>query len=230
VSKKAWIIFAVICVAVLGGLVYASNRNKLDVSNVDTNALSAASEASGNIADHVFGKADSQVVLYEYGDYQCPGCGSAYPTVKKLTEKYQGQIAFVFRNFPIASKHPNARAASAAAEAAGLQGKFWEMHDLLYENQAAWQSLSTTDRGPFFVEYAKQLGLDEARFKKDVESTNVSQKINFDQAVGKKAGADATPTFVLNGKKFSEQDWSTEQKFEEVLTNEMKAKGIELPQ
>lgn len=229
-SKRAWIIFAVICVVVLGGLIYFSNRNRIDVSNVDTSAVQPASELSGNIADNAFGKKDSKVVLIEYGDYQCPGCSSAFPTVKKLSEKYKDQIAFVFRNFPIASKHPNARAAASAAEAAGLQGKFWEMHNMLYENQAAWQGLSTADRGPAFVSYAKQLGLNEEQFKKDTESTGVSNKINFDQAVGKKAGADATPTFILNGKKFSEQDWSTEEAFENKLKDAMKENNIPIPE
>lgn len=229
-SKRAWIIFAVICVVVLGGLIYFSNRNRIDVSNVDTSAVQQASELSGNIADNTFGKKDSKVVLIEYGDYQCPGCGSAAPTVKKLSEKYKDQIAFVFRNFPIASKHPNARAAASAAEAAGLQGKFWEMHNILYENQAAWERLSTADRGPAFVSYAKQIGLNEERFKTDMESTSVSNKINFDQAVGKKAGADATPTFILNGKKFGEQDWSTEEAFENKLKDAMKENNIPIPQ
>jgi protein-disulfide isomerase len=209
-------------------MIYFSSKDKIDVGNVDTNAISTAGTLNGNIADHVFGKADSKVVLVEYGDYQCPGCGSAFPTVKKLSEKYKDEIAFVFRNFPIASKHPNARAAASAAEAAGLQGKFWEMHNMLYENQSSWENLNTTDRGPFFIDYAKQLGLDEARFKSDMESENVSQKINFDQAVGKKAGADATPTFVLNGKKFSTDDWGTEQKFDDLLKEAMNSKGIKI--
>lgn len=214
----------------LGGLVYLSSRSRIDVSNVDTNSVLSATKDSGEIADQVFGKKDSKVILIEYGDYQCPGCGSAHPTVKKLTEKYKDQIAFVFRNFPIASKHPNARAAASAAEAAGLQGKFWEMHNMLYENQSAWENLSTTDRGPAFVSYAQQLGLNEEQFKKDMESAGVSAKINFDQAVGKKAGADATPTFTLNGKKFGEQDWSTEENFENNLKDAMKANDISLPE
>lgn len=229
-SKRAWIIFGVICFAVLGGLVYLSTRNRTDVSNIDTNSILKASKDSGEIADQVFGKKDSKVVLVEYGDYQCPGCGSAYPTVKKITEKYKDQVAFVFRNFPIASKHPNARAAASAAEAAGLQGKFWEMHNVLYENQSAWENLSTTDRGPAFISYALQLGLNEEQFKKDMDGANVSQKINFDQAVGKKAGADATPTFTLNGKKLGEQDWSTEEAFENKLKDEMKANNIPIPE
>ncbi len=219
-----------ICVVVLGGLIYASSRNRLDVSGVDASAISTGSDMSGNIGDHVFGKADSKVVLVEYGDYQCPGCGSISPTVKKLSEKYKDQIAFVFRNFPIASKHPNARAAAATAEAAGLQGKFWEMHNLLYENQRSWESVSSSERGVYFIDLAKQLGLDEEKFKKDVDSPEVSQKINFDQAVGKKIGADATPAFFLNGKKFIEQDWNTEENFENTLKNAMKANNIDLPQ
>ena len=228
-SKKAWIIFAAICVVVLGGLIYISSSNRLDVSNIDPNSIQAASEKSGNIADHVFGKTDSKVVLIEYGDFQCPGCGGAHPTVKMLTEKYKDQIAFVFRNFPIASKHPNARAAAAAVEAAGLQGKYWEMHNQVFENQSSWQNLSSNERGAFFVEYAKGLQLDEAKFKADMESEAVGKKINFDQAIGKKAGAEATPTFLLNGKKLSDNDWKTDQAFEEALKNEMKAQGITLP-
>lgn len=228
-SKKAWVIFAAICVVVLGGLIYISGSNRLDVSNVDTNTIQAASEKSGNIGDHVFGKADSKVVLIEYGDFQCPGCGGVHPTVKTLTEKYKDQIALVFRNFPIASKHPNARAAAAAVEAAGQQGKYWEMHNLVFENQSGWQSLSATDRGAFFIGYAKELNLDEAKFKADMESEAISKKINFDQAVGKKAGADVTPTFFLNGKKLSDTDWKTDEAFEETLKNEMKTQGIALP-
>ncbi len=215
---------------VLGGLIYLSNRNRINVDAVDTNTILSASEQSGNISDHVFGKADSKVVLMEYGDFQCPGCGGAHPTVQKLTEKYKDQIAFVFRNFPISSKHPNARAAAAAVEAAGLQGKYWEMHNMMYDNQSSWENLGTDQRGTFFVDYAKQLHLDEAKFKTDMESAGVSQKINFDQALGKKAGADATPTFILDGKKLQESDWKTDQQFEDVLMKEMKAKGIALPE
>lgn len=228
-SKKAWIIFGVICIVVLGGLIYLSGKNRIDVGNVDTNTVLSASETSGNIGDHVFGKADSKVVLIEYGDFQCPGCGGAHPTVKKLTEKYEEQIAFVFRNFPIASKHPNARAAAAAAEAAGLQGKYWEMHNMIFESQAAWESLGANERGNFFVGYAKELKLDKARFKTDMESAGVSQKINFDQAVGKKAGAEATPTFILNGKKLDNNTWGNEESFEKAIVEQLKARDIDLP-
>lgn len=213
---------------VLGSLVFFSNRNRIDVSDVDTNTIQAASTRSGDIADHVFGKSDSKVVLIEYGDFQCPGCGSAHPTVKKLAEKYKDQLAFVFRNFPITSKHPNARAAAAATEAAGKQGKYWEMHDKIFESQSSWGNLGATERTKFFTDYAQELGLNTNTFATDLTSEMVNQKISFDQAVGKKAGADATPTFILNGKKL-DNEWANEAQFEEVILNTLKAEGIALP-
>src|SRR4051812_16240717 len=117
-SGKGWIIFGAICVVLFGGLVFWSGRDRVDVSSVDTNKIQPASSDSGNIGDHVFGNKDAKVVLMEYGDFQCPGCGSAHPTVKALSEKYKDQLAFVFRNFPLTSIHPNARAAAAAVETA----------------------------------------------------------------------------------------------------------------
>lgn len=198
-SKKAWIIFIAICVVVLGGLVYLSGLNRVDVSGIDTNAILNASQKSGNIADHVFGKKDSKVTMIEYGDFQCPGCESAYPTMKAISEKYQGQIAFVFRNFPLTDKHPNAKAAAAAAEAAGLQNKYWEMHNKLYEEQSNWENLDTAQRTSAFTGYAQALGLNVDTFKTDLTSDAVNQKIMFDQALGRKANVDATPTILLNG-------------------------------
>lgn len=228
-SKQAWIIFSAVCVLILGGLIYFSNASRIDVSAIDTNTIQAANEKSGNIADHVFGKADSKVRLIEYGDFQCPGCGSAHPTVKKLSEKYQDQMAFVFRNFPITSKHPNARAASAAVEAAGLQDKYWEMHDKVFESQTTWGNLGAKERTKFFADYAGELGLDATKFASDLAGEPVNKKISFDQALGKKAGADATPTFLLNGKKL-DTEWTNEEKFEELIVNALKAEGIALPE
>src|SRR6478735_792882 len=100
-STKAWIIFAAACVVLFGGLIIWSSSDNIDVSNVDANKIQPASENSGNIGDHVFGKKDSKVILFEYGDFQCPGCGAAYPTLKAVSEKYEKQLAFVFRNFPL---------------------------------------------------------------------------------------------------------------------------------
>lgn len=233
-SKKTWIIFAVVCVALLAGLVYFSSKDRIDVSGVDFNKIQTGSEQSGGIADQVFGKADSKVMFVEYGDFQCPGCGAAYQTVKDVTEKYKDQIAFVFRNFPLAaSAHPNARAAAAAAEAAGLQGKYWQMHDMLYENQSAWQGLGAKERTDFFAGYAKDLDLNVDTFKTDMTSPKVNKKISFDIEVGKKAKVDATPTFYLDGQKspaiYSEQGGVDQEKLDAAIVTELKKNNIALP-
>lgn len=228
-SKKAWIIFAAVCIVLLGGLVYLSGKNKVNVGSVDTNTIQKASEQSGGIADHVFGKADSKVVLVEYGDFQCPGCGRAHPNVKAVTEKYKDQAAFVFRNFPLSSIHPNARAAAAAAEAAGLQGKYWELHNMLYENQSQWSSLSADARTGFFADYAGQLGLKVDTFKTDFASSKVTQKINYDIALGKKADVSATPTIFLNGKQIEQDIWQDEKKLDDAFADALRKNNIALP-
>ena len=232
-SKKAWIIFAAICVVLLGGLVYLSSKDRVDVSNIDTSKAQKGDERSGGIADRVYGKADSKVVLIEYGDFQCPGCGAAFSTIHTLKEKYKDQLAFVFRNFPLASIHPNARAAAAAAEAAGLQNKYWEMHDKLYENQNSWGSTASNERTNVFAVYAQELGLNVDRFKTDLASETVNKKINFDQALGKKIGVNATPTFYLNDKKLdsiqSADGGVDPDKLEKVITDALTQAGIELP-
>lgn len=228
-SKKAWIIFAAVCLVTLGGLVVLSNKDKIDVSSVDASKIQQANKSSGDIADHVFGKADSKVLLIEYGDFQCPGCGSAYPKVKAVTEKYKNQVGFVFRNFPLVSLHPNARAAAAAAEAAGLQGKYWEMHDKLYESQESWSTASSSDRVNIFAGYASDLGLDTNKFKLDMADDKINQKISYDQAIGKKLDITGTPTLFLNGQAIDTGTWSNQQKLDDAFAAEIKAKGIALP-
>lgn len=205
-NKTGWIIFSAVVVVLLGGLVIWTRATNppLDVSGVQNNSIIPASEQNGNIADHVTGSDADKILLIEYGDYQCPSCGGAYPNVKTLLEDYAG-VTFIFRNFPLTSLHPNARAAASAAEAAGLQGKFWEMHDKLYVSQSEWQNLDTSKRTAMFSSYAESLGLDVSKFEADLASKQVSQKINFDTAVGKSVNVNATPTFFLNGDKLDDE-------------------------
>ena len=207
-NKVTWIIFGAVIVLVFGGLVVYSHVSNpsINVSSVDANSIIPASTQNGQIADHVFGNANSKVVLIEYGDFQCPSCGGAHPQLKAATEAYKDKVAFIFRNFPLTTIHPNARAASAASEAAGLQGKYWEMHNQLYEGQAAWENLTGDQRTELFVGYAGNLGLDKAKFKTALASTAVNSKISFDQALGKKIGVNATPSFYLSGKKLSDEE------------------------
>jgi protein-disulfide isomerase len=203
-SRTAWIVFTVICLGLLGGLAWISQGDRIDVSDVNEFSILGATEKSGTIADHVYGKTDAKVVIYEYGDYQCPGCGSAYPVLKTVYEKYKDKVAFVFRNFPLTTIHPNARAAASAAEAAGLQGKYWQMHDLLYVNQNAWSNADSAARVSTFTQYARSLGLNTDTFSRDLSSNNIAKKIAFDTALGKKLSVKETPTIYVNTDKITQ--------------------------
>lgn len=168
---------------------------------------------SGNTSvaptNHTQGSDKTGVVLIEYGDFQCPACGQYYPIVKEVKEKYKDQIIFQFRNFPLVQIHQNAFVAARAAEAASKQKKFWEMHDLLYENQQTWGA--ATSPNSFFANYAKQLNLDTTKFQQDMATSEVNDLINADIAEGQKIGANSTPTFVLNGKKVETNPRSIEE-------------------
>lgn len=207
-NGKSWAIFAGIVVVLLGGLVFFAMQGKLDVSDVPQEQLVKGTippePRNGNIGDNSFGNKDHKVVLIEYGDFQCPGCFAAHSTIKEVTEKYKDQLTFVFRNMPIVSIHPNARAAAAAVEAAGLQGKYWEMNNLMYQNQQNWSNLSVTERGEEFKRYATQIGIDPNRLEQDMGSSNVAKKIDFDTAIAGRQQATETPYFFLNGERLNQ--------------------------
>lgn len=205
-NKIGWIIFTTVVIVLLGGLIAWTRITNppIDVSGVQNNSIVAASDQNGSIADHTTGSTDNKVLLVEYGDYQCPSCGSVSPYVDTLVKDYGDKFTLIFRNFPLTSIHPNAKAAAAVAEAAGLQGKFWEMHTKLYENQGDWSTLSSTQRTNIFEGYASALGLNLDAFKTALSGKAVTQKINFDLALGKAADVSATPTFFLNGEKLDD--------------------------
>lgn len=198
-STKTWIVFAVLCLGLLGGLIAINQQNRVDVSEVNPSKLQTASKDNGKIADHIFGNAESKVVIIEYGDYQCPACADAAPTLKQLSEKYKDDIAFVFRNLPLTNIHPNARAAAAAAEAAGLQGKFWQMHDQLYSSQDSWAQLNSNERTDTFKSYAEGFGLDAKKWQEDLTSSRVAAKIDYDSAIAQQLGVTGTPAIYING-------------------------------
>ncbi|HUC96094.1 MAG TPA: DsbA family protein [Candidatus Saccharimonadales bacterium] len=228
-SKRSWIIFVIIVVGILVLMVVSSNNSGLNVSNVDTNAIQTGNSQDGNIADHIFGKVGSKVTLIQYGDFQCPPCGNIYPVVKSITNQYKDQLQFVFRNFPIADLHPNAKAAAATAEAAGLQGKYWQMHDKLYDTQSDWSALSITDRTKFFDSLASGLGLSMKKFDADTATSAVTDKINYDIALGTKASVSGTPTFFLDGVKLDPSAYSNESTFKATINTDLKKAGIPLP-
>lgn len=163
------------------------------------NSSSGNGSGKAQPSNHVVGANTKGVALVEYGDYQCPACAQYFPIVKEIKAKYGDQISFRFANFPLVQIHPNAMVSARAAEAAGMQGKFWEMHDLLYGNQSAWASSSNASA--IFEQYAKDLGLDVSKFKQDAASSGVLDAINADTAEVQALGGDSTPTFVINGKK-----------------------------
>jgi protein-disulfide isomerase len=148
-----------------------------------------------NQADHSQGTADAAIEIVEYGDFECPDCGDAYRTVKKIEQVFGNQIRFVFRNFPLTDIHPYAMAAAMAAEAAGLQHKYWEMHDLIFKNQ---DQLSED----LFVELANNMGLDSGKFKHDLQDKALHERILSDFDSGVQNGVNGTPTFFVNGQKF----------------------------
>ncbi len=195
-NRTAWIIFSVAVIALLATLIGLSRRDRVDVGELNVNQIQSASDAAGGIGDRVFGNRDSDVVLIEYLDYQCPGCAAAHPRVVSIGEQYGDDIAIVVRHFPLPN-HPNARIAAASAEAVGLQDedKFWQMHDLLIENQTAWSTASPAERTDIFVSYAEQVGANVEQFREDLASSQVTQKIAFDQALGREHGVNATPSF-----------------------------------
>jgi protein-disulfide isomerase len=139
--------------------------------------------------DHAEGPADAPLALVEYGDYQCPYCGAAYPVVKRLQKALGRKLRFVFRNFPLTQAHPDALIAALAAEAAALQGKFWEMHDLLYEQQASL----TADIIP---RWAEKIGLNLDIFGNHIKQGIVEKRIQADRQSGIRSGVNGTPTFL----------------------------------
>jgi protein-disulfide isomerase len=156
----------------------------------------------GNIVlknEQIKGNQSAPVTLVEYSDFQCPACGAFYPVVKRLLEEYGDKIKFIYRHFPLRQIHANADLAARAAEAAGQQGKFWEMHDLIFENQKNWSGAKNAET--LFTEYAGYLNLNVEQFKTDLQAEGIVQKVKKDYESGIASGVNATPTFFLNGKK-----------------------------
>ena len=230
-EARGWIIFAIITALTLGGLVFMSTQNKIDVSEFDSNSIIVANEKNGEIADHEYGAkaAEAAVVIYEYGDFQCPGCAGAYERTKNIVDRYPDHVSLVFRNLPLTQIHPNALAAASVAEAAGLQGRYWEMHGLLFENQTLWASASSSERGAIFEQYARDLALNIDKFKEDVASEAINKKIRFDQAIYRQLDRDpSTPTFVIDGEVLDSADVANEDSFDALVRARLIEAGIEL--
>lgn len=189
------IIAAAACAALGGGaLLYRAKVSEL--TPVATNAgASSLNEAAGDKAAHVRGNPKASVTLEEFGDFQCPPCGTLALVLERIEHDYGDKLRVVFRNFPL-QIHKFASYAAGAAEAAGKQGRFWEMHDMLYQKQVIWTKAA--DVAPLFTDYADSLKLDVSRFRDDIDSPQVRALIRADQQRGSSRGVTSTPTIFIN--------------------------------
>jgi NhaA family Na+:H+ antiporter len=148
---------------------------------------------------HSEGGASAPVVLEEFGDFQCPPCGQMFPEVERIRQDYGDRLRLVFREYPLINVHPHALLAAHAAEAAGLQNKFWEMHRELFTDQQAWSRAQ--DPTPLFETYARRAGLDVDRFRRDLGGAETDARVVADRERAKSVGVESTPTFYINGRK-----------------------------
>lgn len=200
-NPTIWFIVIFMIVVTMGVIVAGIMSSKSASStNTDTSSGFVATTAPAiTSTDWTEGSSTAKVSLIEYGDFQCPACGQYYPLVKQIIADYGDRVLFVFRNFPLYQVHADAGIAAQAAEAAGLQGKYWEMNNLLYEKQNEW-SVVTPDAvvKKYFDGYAASLGLNVSTFDRDITSVRVMGKIQTDAAGATSAQVDHTPTFFVN--------------------------------
>jgi protein-disulfide isomerase len=200
-----FIIVVVVALAtfVSGGMLYRAKHEQLQAIPQE-NALPAN---SGSESMHIRGNPDAPVTMEEFGDFQCPPCGSFAAFAEELLKEYDSRLRIVFRHFPLEA-HEHAREASLAAEAAGLQGHFWEMYDVLYHEQAAWSKAPNTRE--LFESYAGTIGLNVDQFKKDMDGEQAKARVDSDQARAESLGIKVTPTLYINGQPVEPKDKNPE--------------------
>ncbi len=161
--------------------------------------FSGGEEASvGAASNNWYGKEDGVITVTEYADFQCPACASFYPLFSQVKEQFKDEVRFEFKHFPLVQIHPNATAAHRAAQAAANQGKFWEMHNILYEQQQSWSQSQSPNA--VFEGYASQIGLDMDKYNSEVSTSEILAVINADIDAGKTLNVTGTPTFFIDGK------------------------------
>lgn len=201
------VIGLVIGIAVAAALAIATfmiidgNNKATNFNDYDFYSVIEPTKDNGYIGDHVKGSADAPVLIFEYADYQCPGCASINPRVNKMVEQLDGKLAVVYRSF-LLSYHQNGTAAASAAEAAGIQGYWKPYADMLFERQSEWEDLSSSARTDMFVQYFNKVTDgrgDEEKFRQDLVSDQVAKKIGFDNGIAKRIGVEATPAFYIDG-------------------------------
>lgn len=192
---KKWtrrLVFVLIIAGSIGGILwYRSAQPSIPTSEL----LTVVSD------DWTKGNKDAQVTIVEYLDFECEACGAYYPVVKRLSEEYKDKVRFVVRYFPLPG-HANSMTSALAVEAAGKQGKYWEMHNILFENQRDWGEMQFADP-KIFENYAQQIGLDMEKYSTDITSREVKDRIERDRTSGEELDLAGTPSFFLNGNKIT---------------------------
>lgn len=214
-SKEAKILIGIAGLVLIGGVllaIFANPQPKDPGAPVDTNSLIREN-------NHMTGSKDAKVNIVEFADYQCPACATANPILKRIVDEYKDNpnVNLVFKNFPLDSIHPNARIAAEAAEAAGEQGKYWEMNALLYANQMQWSENSSPLE--LFVNYAQQIGVENIeQFRDSVQIRKYNEVISADLSDGQSLGVNSTPTIFINGQKMDSYQYDIlKAKIEELL-------------
>jgi Protein-disulfide isomerase len=208
-SKKFWIVIALLFACFLGFIWLNGDRKPVG---------SGTPSSSGTPVKHIIGKQNVAITLVEYSDFQCPACGAYFPIVEQIVKKYEDKISFEYRHYPLTAIHRNAFAAARASEAAGKQDKFWEMYRLLFTDQESWSESGNAQA--FFENYARQLGLDIARYRTDFSSSETNSAINASiQEFNDRDLPISTPTFLLNGKKIQPKD---AQDFSRLIDEQLK--------
>jgi protein-disulfide isomerase len=219
-KRLPFIIILVVLAAAVGGAWYLKRSATPSdpaqtLASASPRASAPTSSEPGAEPPHTLGPANAPAKLEEFGDFECPPCGLLHPTLQTMEREFGDRLRITFREFPLVPTHQHALAAATAAEAAGLQGKFWEMHDMLYENQKAWHE--AFDVRPIFEGYAKRIGLDIERYKQDLTSQVVEQRITQDGLRGHSLGVIGTPTVFLNGREIPFESLLAADKLREVI-------------
>jgi protein-disulfide isomerase len=188
------LIVIVLAVAVAAGAAVYLSRQPDQPTETSAATTTRADIKGGG---HLRGPENAQLTLVEFGDYQCPSCGAYHPVVKEILTRYPQQVRLEFHHFPLISIHPNSMMASMAAEAAGEQGHYWEMHDLLFDHQREWSESPNAE--PIFIALASRIGLDTNKFMQGLRSPDLQARILADVNRGNDAHVEAVPTFFING-------------------------------
>ncbi|MDP4038661.1 MAG: thioredoxin domain-containing protein [bacterium] len=193
------IIISVVILAVIGFVVFALKSTDNKQSDLDKTSSKLISNDDKKLLTVGWssGPEGAKTVLTEFGDFQCAACKKYEPILADLKKEFENKFKLIFKEFPLTNIHKNAELAALSAEAAGDQGKFWEMHGLLYVNQEKWAE--SNEAMNEFINFASQLGLDVTKFKNDVESKKFIDKINQDRSLGDRLAVPGTPTFYING-------------------------------